>query len=110
MPRLFSYGSLQQTAVQLAAFGRLLPGQPDALGGFELQTLRRGAQQLANALRSPQARDPITGTVFEITDAELLAADAYERADVYVRIQVTLVSGADAWMYVDAASSRAGTE
>ena len=38
MPLLFSYGTLQQAEVQLATFGRLLQGAPDALvcspGGF----------------------------------------------------------------------------
>jgi len=33
-PRLFSYGTLQDPAVQLANFGRRLGGQPDALPGF----------------------------------------------------------------------------
>ena len=32
MPRLFSYGSLRESRVQLATFGRLLSGQPDELG------------------------------------------------------------------------------
>ena len=35
MPLLFSYGTLQQEAVQLSTFGRLLQGQPDELVGFE---------------------------------------------------------------------------
>lgn len=40
MPWLFSYGTLQQEAVQLATFGRLLEGGADELVGFE-QSLRR---------------------------------------------------------------------
>jgi hypothetical protein len=35
MPLLFSYGTLQQEAVQLSTFGRVLSGQPDELPGFE---------------------------------------------------------------------------
>jgi hypothetical protein len=35
----------------------------------------------------------VTGTVLEITDAELTAVDQYERADAYARIAVTLASG-----------------
>ena len=35
MPLLFSYGTLQQSDVQLATFGRRLVGKPDALLGFE---------------------------------------------------------------------------
>lgn len=34
--RLFSYGTLQQENVQIATFGRLLNGAPDALVGFKL--------------------------------------------------------------------------
>ena len=60
MPLLFSYGTLQDPAVQVATFGRRL----------------------------------------EVTDAELMAADAYEAPADYVRVAVTLVSGASAWVYV----------
>jgi len=35
MALLFSYGTLQQEAVQMSTFGRLLDGQPDELVGFE---------------------------------------------------------------------------
>jgi gamma-glutamylcyclotransferase (GGCT)/AIG2-like uncharacterized protein YtfP len=45
--------------------------------------------------------DRIGGMVFEITDAELAAADEYEVA-AYKRIAVSLVSGVRAWVYVDA--------
>jgi hypothetical protein len=39
MPLLFSYGTLQQEAVQVSTFGRLLEGQPDELIGFEQTVL-----------------------------------------------------------------------
>lgn len=35
MPLLFSYGTLQQPNVQLATFGRELPGTSDSLDGYE---------------------------------------------------------------------------
>jgi len=105
MPRLFSYGSLQQASVQLATFGRLLPGKRDGLAGFAIAMLQRGGKQLANAVRSARPWQQVDGTLFEITEAELLAADAYERADSYARIPVTLASGTDAWMYVEASSA-----
>jgi gamma-glutamylcyclotransferase (GGCT)/AIG2-like uncharacterized protein YtfP len=104
MPRLFSYGSLQQPAVQLATFGRLPAGSRDALAGFELQDLRHGDKQLANVIRSDRADSRVEGTVFEVTDAELAAADGYERGDAYTRIQAVLASGGEAWVYVEAAS------
>jgi Gamma-glutamyl cyclotransferase, AIG2-like len=104
MPRLFSYGSLQQPAVQLATFGRLLAGSRDALVGFELRNVRHGDKQLANVIRSARADSRVGGTTFEITDAELAATDLYERGDAYTRIPATLASGGEAWVYVEAAS------
>jgi hypothetical protein len=41
----------------------------------------------------------VIGVVFEATIEELACADAYEDAD-YRRIQVTLASGREAWLYV----------
>jgi hypothetical protein len=37
---LFSYGTLQLEAVQMAVFGRRLAGTSDALRGFELVSLQ----------------------------------------------------------------------
>ena len=105
MPRLFSYGSLQQPAVQQATFGRSLTGQSDELVGFELQKISRRDKQLANVRRVAQATSRVAGTVFEVSDAELHAADAYERADSYVRVPAALASGGEAWVYVDALSA-----
>jgi hypothetical protein len=45
--------------------------------------------------------DRIDGTVFLISDGELVAADRYEVSD-YKRIQVRLQSGTNAWVYVAA--------
>jgi hypothetical protein len=41
----------------------------------------------------------VTGTVFDISHAELLRADGYE-VDDYHRIEVQLASGCTAWVYV----------
>lgn len=104
MPRLFSYGSLQQPAVQLATFGRMLAGSRDALIGYELQEVRHGDKLLANVIRCDRAESRVSGTAFEVTDAELAAADVYERGDAYTRIQASLASGGEVWVYVEAAS------
>jgi len=105
VPRLFSYGSLQLPAVQQATFGRSLSGQRDELVGFELQMISRGGKQLATVRRVAHADSRVPGSVFEITDAELHAADEYERADSYVRMPAALASGGEAWIYVDAVSA-----
>src|SRR5579863_7084632 len=113
MPLLFSYGTLQQEDVQRATFGRRLAGASDALLGFE-QTLVRieDAAVLATSGRthhpivrpSRDSRSRVPGTVFEVTEEELGRADRYEVA-AYRRIAVTLASGREAWVYVDAHST-----
>ena len=76
----------------------------DALIGFELRDVRHGDKLLANVIRSVRAESRVSGTTFEVTDAELAAADVYERGDAYTRIQASLASGGEAWVYVEAAS------
>lgn len=105
---LFSYGTLQKEKVQMESFGRLLHGTRDELPGYRIDMLRitdeavlATSQQAYHpiALPSEDPQDRIEGMVFEITEEELLAADAYEVAD-YKRISVILSSGKQAWVYV----------
>jgi gamma-glutamylcyclotransferase (GGCT)/AIG2-like uncharacterized protein YtfP len=111
MPLVFSYGTLQQEPVQLSTFGRLLHGQRDELVGFEPSRVRiedpglaarLGMTHHANVTFTGRDDSRVSGTVFELTDAELADADGYERVAAYTRIAVTLASGASAWVYVDA--------
>jgi gamma-glutamylcyclotransferase (GGCT)/AIG2-like uncharacterized protein YtfP len=106
--RLFSYGSLQQREVQLANYGRALVGQPDALRGYRLEPLRITDPEVVRlsgkavhviARETADPADRIPGMVFELSEAELAATDAYETAD-YRRIEVTLESGTRTWAYV----------
>jgi gamma-glutamylcyclotransferase (GGCT)/AIG2-like uncharacterized protein YtfP len=108
MPLLFSYGTLQQQSVQQSTFGRLLTGRSDALVGYNQSLLRiEDAEVLAASglshhpiVRfSGDASDLVEGTVFELSDAELAQADAYEVSD-YQRVLAPLASGAQAWVYV----------
>jgi hypothetical protein len=117
MPLLFSYGTLQETRVQLSTFGRLLAGEPDALPGFEPSLVKiedahvataTGRTHHANVTFNGRRDSRVTGTVFEITDAELSVADEYERQASYTRVPVTLASGKQAWVYVDARSAAGG--
>jgi gamma-glutamylcyclotransferase (GGCT)/AIG2-like uncharacterized protein YtfP len=110
MPHLFSYGTLQQDDVQRATFGRLLRGQADALPGFaqamvaidDPQVVATSGKTHHPIVRhSGVASDRVAGTVFEVSDDELARADDYE-VDAYRRVAVTLASGRDAWVYVDA--------
>jgi gamma-glutamylcyclotransferase (GGCT)/AIG2-like uncharacterized protein YtfP len=107
---LFSYGTLQDKAVQLANFGRELAGKPDAMLGYvqtwveivDPQVIATSGQMHHPILRpDPDTSGEIPGTVFEITPEELEAADRYEVAD-YKRVSVKLKSGTEAWAYVSA--------
>jgi gamma-glutamylcyclotransferase (GGCT)/AIG2-like uncharacterized protein YtfP len=113
MPLIFSYGTLQQEDVQLATFGRLPHGQRDELLGCEPSLIRiedpevvaaSGRTHHANVTFNGRDDSRVSGMVFEITDAELAAADRYEELAAYKRIAATLASGKQAWVYVDARS------
>jgi gamma-glutamylcyclotransferase (GGCT)/AIG2-like uncharacterized protein YtfP len=111
MPLLFSYGTLQQENVQLATFGKLLQGQRDELLGFEQSSVpivdpqvvaTSGKTHHANVTFNGRNDSRVSGTVFDITDAELAAVDRYEQPASYKRITGMLASGKQAWVYVDA--------
>ena len=109
MPLLFSYGTLQQDNVQLSTFGRLLQGQRDELVGYEqsfVQIETPHVVAISGETHHPIVKfngrpdSRVSGTVFEITDAELASADEYE-VSAYTRVAATLASGKEAWVYVD---------
>jgi hypothetical protein len=108
--RLFSYGTLQLAAVQMATLGRPLTGTSDALRGFDLVPLKIEDQAVVavsgRALHTMarftgRASDVVAGTVFAVTADEIQKADKYEVAAVK-RVTVVLQSGARVWAYVDA--------
>lgn len=107
---LFSYGTLQDKAVQLANFGRELLGQHDAMLGYSQSWVE--ITDPAVLATSGKTHHPIVapttekgcsveGMVFQISEQELTAADAYEVSD-YKRVSVSLASGLTAWVYVQA--------
>jgi gamma-glutamylcyclotransferase (GGCT)/AIG2-like uncharacterized protein YtfP len=111
MPLLFSYGTLRDPAVQRANFGRELAGREDRLPGYAQRLVEITDPEVLRV--SGQTRHPIVvetgadsdavpGTVFEVTDADLVTADGYE-VDDYHRVLVSLASGVRAWVYVAAA-------
>ena len=108
--RLFSYGTLQLETVQRETFGRLLTGAADALPGYSRTMVRiidpaviaaSGVDHHPIVVASDDPDDSVEGMVFEITAAELAAADTYEVSD-YKRVDVVLKSGLRAWVYVQA--------
>lgn len=112
MPLLFSYGMLRESAVQLELFGRLLAGEPDELVGFAQSTkliedsafiAKSGKAEHAVVIFTGKGEHRVHGTVFDLTDAEIEAADRYEPAG-YERIQTALRSGRVAWVYAGSRS------
>jgi gamma-glutamylcyclotransferase (GGCT)/AIG2-like uncharacterized protein YtfP len=110
MPLLFSYGTLRDPAVQRATFGRELPGHADQLVGYAVRMLEitdPAVVALSGQLHHPivvatgDPADRVDGTVLQITDRELAAADRYE-VDDYRRVLAPLASGAKAWVYIQA--------
>jgi gamma-glutamyl AIG2-like cyclotransferase len=108
MPLLFSYGTLQDDDIQLSTFGRRLQGRSDELVGVEPSSVpindpevvaASGKTHYANVVFDGGTEGRVKGTVFEITDAELAAADGYENPAGYLRVSVTLASGRRAWVY-----------
>lgn len=113
MPYLFSYGTLQQEPVQTSTFGRLLVGSADNLIGFILAEVRildedviakSGKDFHPIAKFTGLRHNRIPGAVFEVSEEELNHADQYE-VDSYRRIVVSLESGRNAWVYVEATVS-----
>src|SRR5260370_38565289 len=94
-----SYGTLEYEAVQLATFGRELTRREDSLPGY-VPTITESREVLYfNIEPSSSPEDAVSGTVFEIKEQELAAADSYEKDREYRRILVTLRSGVQAWVY-----------
>lgn len=106
---LFSYGTLQDKAVQLTSFGRELGGEVDYMLGYTQSWVEiTDSDVLATSGKthhpivkpSGDIEDKVAGRVFQISEQELAAADAYEVA-AYKRVSVTLSSGLTAWAYVE---------
>ena len=105
---LFSYGTLRQPDVQRATFGREIDGRPDAIVGYHLDYVTitdphviatSGSDRHPILKPTDRADAAVEGMVFEISEADLAAADEYE-VDDYRRITVPLRSSGDAWVYV----------
>ncbi len=105
---LFSYGTLQNTPVQLETFGRELNGFKDKLLGYKLEMLEisscdvveiSGESHHPIAMVTGDDKDKVDGMVFEISAKELAQSDRYE-VDDYKRVMGKLDSGKQAWVYV----------
>lgn len=113
MQLLFSYGSLQEEAVQLSICGRKLRGEADELFDcvrtmIEVPKWHKAAQtgltHYATVTFAPASGSSVPGTLLELTEAELSATDSYERDSEYVRVKAALISSRNAWVYVSAST------
>ncbi|PZU66651.1 MULTISPECIES: gamma-glutamylcyclotransferase family protein [Sphingobium] len=105
---LFSYGTLRLAEVQMALFGRLVEGEPDAMPGYRQRMIeisdpdviaKSGTRWHPMVEPSEDPEDAVEGTLFRLTEADVASADAYE-VD-YVRREVLLRSGRRAFVYGD---------
>jgi gamma-glutamylcyclotransferase (GGCT)/AIG2-like uncharacterized protein YtfP len=99
---LFTYGTLQDPAVQRAVIGRLIRGDPDVLYGYGIVQVR--LTNGAYPMLVEQAGGQVQGLVIAVTEAELARIDIYETA-AYTRVEVTLACGRRAWVYRQAQAS-----
>ena len=106
---LFSYGTLQDEAVQLATFGRRLDGRPDILVRYKVTmipirdqevTIATGESHYRNIEFTGNEADVVKGTVFKVSQKELDLADQYESSAEYERVSVELNPGTTAWVYL----------
>lgn len=101
---LFTYGTLQDEAVQNMVFSRTLKGKQDILKNHTLSKKMVGG--LYPTLHpSKEKKEQVSGEVFIVSNAELLRADSYE-GDAYYRKKVALASGIRAWVYLSKSDSK----
>ncbi len=99
MERIFTYGTLQDTPIQMQVIGRTLgTGTPDTLRGYKMAKLV-SIHDIYNIIQ-PQTGSVVNGIVYEVTTEELAKIDEYE-GDAYLRVSATLVSTIRAWVYRD---------
>lgn len=104
MEQIFSYGTLQSKAIQMQVFRRLLSGTPDQLLGYKLKDLKIeeefGMADYFVAIPSENPSDAIAGIVYSISSKELAKVDLFE-SNAYKRVEITLKSGTNAWIYLE---------
>ena len=94
MERLFTYGTLQDTTVQMSLIGRELEGEASVLNGYIIHHTLMPPYPVA----MPDENSRIEGMVYEVTEDELEKLDAYE-GDCYLRLKIRLENEQDAWVY-----------
>lgn len=108
MQNLFSYGTLQFEQVQLGTFGRVLKGRKDILRKYRIKNLKITDPEVIKSSGTDihpileftgNNNDFVEGTIYEVTNEELLKADNYE-VDDYKRQSLQFESGTVAFVYL----------
>jgi len=95
---LFTYGTLQETEVQLGVFSRPLVGFEDELCQYIISD-KKIADLYPTLHHTGNDDDRIKGQVYTLSNQELQKADVYE-GEAYERIQIQLGSGKNAWVFI----------
>ena len=105
---IFAFGTLRLDKVQTSLFGRTVPGRPDAVVGWKVDTIRvvdpkviatSGSDLHPGLVFTGRSSDLVSGEILDVTPEELAAADVYESVS-FTRISADLRSGGSAWIYV----------
>lgn len=96
---IFTYGTLQDEAVQRYVFRRVLSGGEDVLPSYTISDKKMYGRYLVLEPTGKQ-KNEVAGRVYALSGTELLKADVYE-GPAYKRIAVSLKSGRRAWVYVE---------
>ncbi len=108
MAKLFSYGTLQLESVQRDTFGRILIGSKDKLVGYNVSKIKITDPKVIESSGTDihpilkytgNKTDFVEGTLFELTDEELINADKYE-VDDYKRAELIFESGKTGFVYL----------
>lgn len=95
--RLFVYGTLLDSKVQLKIICRKVVGVGDFLDGYEKIKMKFTDGEYPSIVRNESKT--VEGAVLELSKDELYRCDLYE-GEEYKRIKVLLRSGSKAWVYV----------
>lgn len=98
MVKIFSYGTLWQTDVQLKTFGVTfsVDDDMDYISGWDIIKLKMYGETHSVAV---EGESIIMGAIVEIPDNLLDKVDEYEGKE-YKRISITTLTGTDCQMYV----------
>ena len=108
MAKLFSYGTLQLENVQRDTFKKLLFGSKDELVKYTVSKIKitdpkviksSGTDMHPILKYTGNESDVVEGTLFELSEEELMKADKYE-VDDYKRSSVIFKSGKTGFVYL----------